>query len=302
MTGKIPVERSIAAGYGFAFRHFVSVLGTVWLPYLVLLIVSLALVWLITPNLAGMLEMQELDVAALTSLVRLAVLVGVLAFITGCMVTVGVQRKALGLHPRIVWIWFSLGAEVWRMAAAFLLAGIVVFLIALLTGGVCTAIWFAADRLGASAGIIHVFDACAGAAFIIYISVRLLFFLPAVVVMEGALGLERAWTLGGHNFWRILVVAIAVILPVALAFHILSWAIFGPMAGLGMGQDLTPHEMLRALLHNFGTASPFAFLFEILERIVLLGVTNGAVASAYLAIAGGKADAAAPVTAVPPAP
>ena len=301
MTGKIPVERSIADGYGFAFRHFVSVLGTVWLPYLVLLIVSLALVWLITPNLIGMLEMQELDVAALTSLARLAVLVGVLAFITGCMVTVGVQRKALGLHPRTVWIYFSLGAEVWRMAGAFLLAGIVVVLIALLTGGVCMAIWFAADRLGAAARTIQVLDACASLAFIIYISLRLLFFLPAVVVMEGVLGLERAWTLGGHNFWRILIVAFAVILPVALVFHILSWAIFGPIAGLGMGQDLTPHEMLRALLHNFGTASPFAFLFEILERIVLLGLTNGAVASAYLAIAGGKAGAAA-ATAVPPAP
>lgn len=301
MTEKIPVERSIADGYGFAFRHFVSVLGTVWLPYLVLLIVSLALVWLITPNLAGMLEMQELDVAALTSLVRLAVLVGALAFITGCMVTVGIQRKALGLHPRIVWIYFSLGGQVWRMAAASLLAGIVVFLIALLTGIACMAIWFGADRLGSGAALIHVLDVCAGAAFIIYISVRLLFFLPAVVVMEGVLGLERSWQLGGHNFWRILVVAIAVVLPVALVFHLLSWAIFGPMAGLGMGQDLSAREMLRALLHNFGAVSPFAFLFEILERIVLLGVMNGAVASAYLSIAAGKADAA-PAAADPPSP
>ncbi len=296
MAGKIPVERSIADGYGFAFRNFLSILGTIWLPYLVLVLVSLGLVWLIAPNLPGMIAMQELDTPSMMSLARLAVLVGVLAFVTGCMVTVGVQRKALGLHPRPVWFYFSLGTPVWRMAGALFLAGIVVFLISLLTAGVCMVIWFTADRLGGAAYFIRALDICAAAAFLIYVMVRLLFFLPAVVVAEGALGLERAWILGGHNFWRILIVAIAAILPVAIVFHILSWAIFGPMAGLRMGPGLSGRDMLRALLANFGTVSAFAILFQIVERIVLLGVTNGAVASAYLAVGGGKPDMPAPAT------
>jgi hypothetical protein len=290
MTGKVPVERAIADGYGFAFRNFLSLLGTIWLPYLVFLVVSLGLVWLIAPDLPRMIANQDFDMPGVMRLARLAVLVGLLGFITGCMVTVGVQRKALGLHPRPVWFWFSLGLPVWRMAGAFFLAGIAIFLLALLTGGVCMAIWYAAEGLGAAAALVRVLDVCVGAAFLIYVSVRLLFFLPAVVVAEGVIGLERAWILGGHNFWRILLVAAAVILPVAIIFHLLSWAIFGPFANLRMGPDLNPREMMRAILLNFGAVGPVAMLFQVVERIVLLGVTNGAMASAYRAVASGTPD------------
>jgi hypothetical protein len=292
MTGKVPVERAIADGYGFAFRNFLSLLGIIWLPYLVFLLVSFALVWLIAPDLPRMIVMQDFDLPAVMKLGRLALLIGVLGFITGCMVTVGVQRRAQGLHPRAVWFWFSLGAPVWRMAGAFFLAAIVIFLIALLTAGVGTAIWFGANRLGGAAWFIHVLDVCAGAAFLIYVMVGLLFFLPAIVVAEGLIGLERSWILGGHNFWRILIVSLAIMLPVTIAFHILSWAIFGPFASLRMGAGLSAREMLRAVILNFGAIGPFAILFQILERIVLIGVTNGAVASAYFAVSGGRPEAA----------
>jgi len=279
MTGKVPVDRTIADGYGFVFRNFLSILGIVWLPYLVFAILCAGLVWLIAPGLPRMILMHELDMTTIIDLSRLAVLVAVLGFVTGCMVTVGVQTKALGLHPRPVWFYYSLGAPVWRMAGAFFLAGIVVFLIALVTAGVCVAIWYAADRLGDAAGIVHIADVCAGAAFILYILIRLLFFLPAVVVAEGTIGLERAWILGGHNFWRIVIVVVAIVLPVAIVFHLLFWALFGPLAGLPMGVHMSLREIMRAAL-QLGAASPFALLFQILERIVLVGVTNGAAASA----------------------
>jgi hypothetical protein len=300
MTGKFPVGRAIADGYGFAFRNFFSLLGIIWLPYLAFLLVSFGLVWLIAPDLPRMLAMQDFDLPAVTRLVRLALLVALFGFVTGCMVAVGVQCKAQGLHPRAVWFWFSLGAPVWRMACAFFLAGIVIFLIALLTAGLCTAIWFATNRFGDAAWIIHLLDGCAGAAFLIYVALRLLFFLPAIVVAEGLIGLERSWILGGHNFWRILIVSLAIVLPVAIAFHILSWAIFGPFAGLRMGAGLSAREMLRAAMLNFGAVGPFAILFQILERIVLIGVTNGAVASAYFAVTGGRL-AAAPAPGIAPA-
>ncbi|HEY3638262.1 MAG TPA: hypothetical protein VGK90_08905 [Rhizomicrobium sp.] len=301
MTAKIPVERTITGGYGFAFRNFFSVLGIVWFPYLALLLVSLGLVRLLVPDLPRMIAMQELDMPALMSLTRLALLVGVLAFITGCIVTVGLQRKALGLHSRPVWFYFSLGAPVWRMAGAFVLAGIAVFLIALLTAAVGTGIWFAAGQLGGAAGIIRVLDICAGVAFLIYIMVRLLFFLPAVVVAEGSIGLERAWILGGHNFWRILIVTIAVFVPVAVVFHILSLALFGSMADLRMGADVSAQETLRALMQNFAAASPAVLLFQLIERIVLLGLTNGAVAYAYRAASGTDPAGTLPATVAPAA-
>jgi hypothetical protein len=301
MTGKVPVERAIADGYGFAFRNFLSLLGTIWLPYLVFMLLALGLVRLITPDLPRMLMTQDFDVPAAMRLLRLGMLLVVLGFITGCMVTVGVQRKALGLRCGPVWVWFSLGAPVWRMAGAFFLAGIVIFVIALLTAGVCTAIWFAANALGGAALIVHILDIVVGAGFLIYVLIRLLFFLPAVVVAEGGLGLERAWILGGHNFWRILVVTLAAVLPVALVFHFLAWAIFGPFASLRMGAGVSAREIIRAVVLNFGAVGPFVVLFQIAERIVLLGVTNGAVASAYYAVRGGRLEAPASPSTAPAA-
>jgi hypothetical protein len=220
----------------------------------------------------------------------------VLGFITDSMIAVGIQRKALGLHPQPVWFYFSLGAPVWRMTGALFLAGIVIFVIALLTAGVCTVVWFAVGGLGGAALFLRVLDVGVVAAFIVYVVVRLLFFLPPVVVAESRIGLERAWVLGGHNFWRILMVAIAVVLPVAIVFHLLAWAIFGSAAGLRMAAGGSARELLRVAVLNYGAIGPFALLFGLLERIVLLGVANGAMASAYLAVTGHT-----PETAPPPA-
>ena len=75
------------------------------------------------------------------------------------MITVGLQRKALGREPRPVYFYFSLGAPVWRMAASLFVAGLVVAVIALLAGGVCVAIWFAAAHLPGLRRQIHDFRA-----------------------------------------------------------------------------------------------------------------------------------------------
>ena len=301
MTGKVPVERAITDGYGFLFRNFFSLLGTIWLPYLVFLLLSAGLVWLITPDLPRMLMAQDFDVPFVMRLVRLGLLVAVLGFITGCMVTVGVQRKALGLHPRPVWYYFSLGGQVWRLAGALFLAAIAIFLISLVTGCVCAAIWYVADSLGGAGRLIRVLDVCAAGAFLIYVMVRLLFFLPAVVVAEGGIGLERAWILGGHNFWRILIVSIAILVPVFLVFHFLAVALLGPAARLPMGPEITAREILRAIVLNYGAVGPFVIALQILERIVFLGAMNGAVASAYFAVSGSEPEPASPVNPVPAA-
>lgn len=299
MTGRVPVDRAIADGYGFGFRHFLAVLGIVWLPYLVFAILVVGLVWLLAPALPGMIMRQEIDIAALMGLSRLAVLVAILGFITSAMVTVGVQRKALGIEPRPVWIWFSLGAPVWRMVGAMFVGGIVVFLAALVAVGVCLAIWVAARSLGGALWPVRILDVIAGGVFVLYVAFRLLFFLPSVVVAEQTFGLERAWILGGRNVWRIFIVLIAVILPIAIVFHLVALAIFGSATALHAGSALSPRDIVRAALLQFGAVGPFAILYQVLERIVLIGVTNGAVASAYRATAGGPQETAAPLAASP---
>lgn len=298
MAGKLPVERAIVDAYRFAFAGFFSVLGTLWLPYLILILIALGLIVLIAPDVPQMLRAGSLDLGAGMELLRLAILVAIVAFIVGAMVTVDLQRKAMGTKTGSRWFLFSLSGPVWRMAGASFLASIVVGVVVLMTVLICVALWSAAGALGSAAGLIRVIVVAATIAVVIYVALRLMFFLPAVVVAEKSLGLERAWILGGHNFWRVLLVMIAVVLPTVFVFHVLSWMLAGPLPSL---QGLGAREGLRALLRagamQFGPRGYLMLSLEIVERVLLVGLINGAIASAYLAMSGEPASAAPPVAA-----
>lgn len=297
MAGKLPVERTIVDAYRFAFGGFISVLGTLWLPYLLLILIAFGLIWLIAPDVPHMLRSGEIDLGVGMELIRFAILVGIFAFIVGAMVTVDLQRKAMRTKTGPRWYYFSLSAVVWRMAAASFLAGIVVGIVVLLTGLIGAAIWSAVASLSAAA-LIRVVAVAAAIAAVVYITLRLVFFLPAVVVAERSLGFERTWSLGGHNFWRILLVTIVVVCPVLIVFWLLSELLSGPAPGLA---GLDAREGLRALLRSGATQwGPRGFLklaLEIVERILLIGLINGAIASAYLGLNG---DSTVKASSVPP--
>ena len=295
MTGKVPVERAIADAYRFAFAKFPSVLGTIWLPYLILVVIAFGLIRLIAPDVPRMLTTGEIDLGAGMELLRLAFLVAIIAFIIGAMVTVDLQRKAMATKTGPHYVFFSLSAPVWRMAGASFLVAIVVGIVVLLGALLCVAIWSAAAALGPVAGLIRVAAVLATVALVIYIALRLMFFLPAVVVAENSIGLERAWILGGHNFWRIVLVTIAVVFPIAIVFHLMSWALLGPVAGL---RELSGQGALKALMRagamQYGAKGYLILFLEIVERILLLGIINGAIASAYLAVSSDSAAAVPP--------
>jgi len=297
MNGTVPVERTISDAYRFAFTRFFSILGTIWLPYLVLALIIVALVRLMAPDLPQLITGRDFDLAAGMELLRLAALVGIFGFIAGAMVTVDLQRKAMGTHTGPPWVFFSLGAPVWRMAGSLFLAGVVVFVVALIAGLVCAAIWWAAGSLSAVGALIRVVAVLATIGFVIYVVLRLMFFLPAVVVAETSIGIERAWILGGHNFWRIVIVAIAVVLPVVIVFHLLSWALVTPLLSLyGLHSRMGVRDLLLAALMQYGPKGYLMLFLQLLERIVLAGLINGAVAGAYLAVRRDSGDA---VPAVP---
>lgn len=285
MAGKLPIERAIVDAYRFAFAGFLPVLGTLWLPYLILVLIALGLTVLIAPDVPQMLRAGSLDLGAGMELLRLAILVAIVAFIIGAMVTVDLQRKAMGTKTGSRWFLFSLSGPVWRMAGASLLASIVVGVVVLVTVLICMALWSTAGALGPAGGLVRVIAVAATIAVIVYIALRLTFFLPAVVVAEKSLGLERAWILGRHNFWRILLVVIAVVLPTVIVFHLLSWMVAGPLPSLhGLGAREGLRALLRAGAMQFGPRGYLMLALEIVERVLLVGLINGAIASAYLAV------------------
>lgn len=285
MTNKVPVGQTISGAYNFAFTRFLSILAIVWLPYAVFAVIAVGLALLAVPNLPRMLMTRDFDIDALMGLSRVVLLIAVIGFIMSSMITVGLQRKALGKQAAPVWYYFSLGAPVWRMAVAFFLAGLVIVFIAILVSGVCAAIWFAAGNIQGAVWLVRVVVIAAGVCLLAYIATRLLFFLPAVVVAEETIGIERAWILSRGNFWRIFLVWVAVIVPVAIAFWIVSRAVLGPLMAwphTSMGM----REMLRMFVMQSNAFAPLVLAIEFVERLVILGVANGAVANAYLAVAG----------------
>ncbi len=123
------------------------------------------------------------------------------------MVTVSLQKKALGNMPAPTFCYFSMGAPVWRMIGATFLALLAYIVIVIVTIGITAALAVAATKFGPHFGeAIAVILGIIASFWAIYAAVRLFFFLPAVVVAEEQIGLVRAWELGGGNFWRIFAV------------------------------------------------------------------------------------------------
>jgi|HubBroStandDraft_6_1064221.scaffolds.fasta_scaffold355975_1 hypothetical protein len=293
---KIPVSDTISRTYNFGFSNILSIFGIAWLPYTLLALIAVGLIFLLAPDFLKMVMQGQFDVPMLLHVGHIFGLIGLLSFIVGSMVMVGIQRKALGKHPGPVFVYFSLGAPVWRMAGAWFLAGLVIFFIGLLTAGVVGAIWFAAGQFAANfATLIRTITIVAACLWFIYMMVRLTFFLPAVVVAEERIGLGRAWELDGGNFWRIFVISIAVFLPVSIGLGIVSSTLFGSMFVMpNIHDNMDVHEVLRTVFQQMRVVGPFMVVFQIIERIVFLGLGNGMIANAYLSVTGASGSGAEP--------
>jgi membrane-anchored glycerophosphoryl diester phosphodiesterase (GDPDase) len=139
---------------------------------------------------------------------------------------------------------------------------------------------------------------------LVYSAVRLFFFLPAVVVAENRIGLGRAWSLGGGNFWRIVFVWLLIVVPV------------GFIAGVTLEMTILPVVVMEAMklphkpeakevlvfLRSLEPLLPVILTILILWGIAVRGLMMGAIGSAYNAVtAKPPAEAAAPAEAVAPA-
>jgi hypothetical protein len=294
MMSKIPVGETISKSLSFAFSNILSIFGIAWFPYLTVGLIAAGVIYLTAADLIGQIMQGTFDPIELMRLSPILGLLWLLLFIANCMVTIGIQRKALGRHPDPVFVYFSLGAPVWRMAGALILAWLVIVVIGLATALVAVGTWFAVWQLESPylwmiRGLVVFVALC----WFIYMTARLTFFLPAVVVAEERIGLSRAWELGRGNFWRMVAVVIAVFLPVAVGFGILGWILFGPVILLPHvrpGMDM--HDLVRTMFRQGGAASPFLIAFRVIERIVFVGLANGMIASAYLAVASARSDQA----------
>jgi hypothetical protein len=299
MSRKIPLDRTIGGAYGFLFSDLVSIIGIAWFPILLFGGLAAGAIWygaLAHPLPPLKIEPGHPDIAFALALARFMIPVFVSAALLAVMLTTGLTSRALGLMEGTTYFYFNLGASFWRMFVALFVAALalVVLRIFLQVVGMMWAHSVAPALPPGIMIIMTVLGALALASLFVYVAVRLIFFLPAVVVAEERIGLGRSWYLGGGNFWRALVSLLAVLLPAFVVFAVLSGALFistlrgfptPPFAG---HQHAAPKEMaayinqLVPFVMNFLKANwPVLLALQVVFAIVQRALFAGASANAY---------------------
>jgi hypothetical protein len=292
---KIPLEPTIVGAFRFLFTNIVSIIGVMWFPLLVFVALAAGLVCSIVPpawlhcDFSALPDPQAFILSRLP-LIILAVPVLILAsLLLGAMIRVGILRHALGEKTRTTFIYFSLGARVWRMVAAGLLYLVVycgIEIAAWIVIGIVTAVLTQIPQLppvaaGAITGVLSLAAIVAG----IYIVVRLFFFLPSVVVAENKVGVARAWALGKGNVWRIVAVLIVVTLPVVLVMGVLFYVtVLSTLVIEAVRMHPAGPEEAAAFLRALLPVLPVIVGVFILACIAMTGLVYGAMGAAYKAV------------------
>jgi hypothetical protein len=250
---KIPVGATIAHAYRFAFQEYLNVARVAWLP-LVLTYAGMIPVQLQIAALPAAIAAH--DFSAITMPVPLIVLIYAASMVMSLMLITGVFQYALGQsEAKNRWYYFSLAKPMWRVLGAIglmilALLGLILVLI------IATLIVLFFFRLGL--GAVHISDTAiknilgfdtllafvVGYCAIIFCILRFGFLICATTIAEGKIGLTRSWTLSHGNFWRILVILLAIFLP----FMTLEFAV---MAAAGLFPHLPPPGATVAQLQAF---------------------------------------------------
>jgi len=305
---KIPFERTIANAYRFAFSNILTILGIGWFPFLLVGLVAAGLIFALLPQLSVLLTMGQDKwspaqiVAAVMPMVGAASLIVIVQIIATSMVSVGVMRKALGQHPGPYLFFFSLGSQVWRLIGAYVLVVLLAWGSGLLLALAITGVSIVLSKISTSIQVLGTtLMVVAAVWWWIYALVRVQFFLPAIVVAENHIGIRRSWSLGRGNFWRIVGIVLITTIPVGIANSTINQSLIqfalGPqlLPVTGWPRDpshsaMTPAELqhlFTALFGAFRRVWPYMLAFEMLYFILLIGLTVGAVATAYNFVTGG---------------
>lgn len=293
---KLPLEKILGDTYRFLFSNFLSILGTAWLPLLLIGLLFAGAIYAIIPTtvLHGDFESftAEKAMALIPAVIAIYPLVFVGSLVLGAMIAVGITQRALGMTQGPTFVYFSLGAPVWRMVGAQVLfyLGYMVFLCVAVA--LCVGVVLASRSLnsGLLAGLIDTVVIIGVFCFVIYAVIRVWFFLPAVVVAEEHISFSRAWELGSGNFWRIIVLALMIVIPVGIVTSMINQIFvmgsMGPMLQ-GLPPNPTPDETAEFFAHFLATLPvllPALVVSGVIQNIAVSGLWYGAVGLSYRAL------------------
>ncbi|HEY2444780.1 MAG TPA: hypothetical protein VGI20_03480 [Rhizomicrobium sp.] len=216
---RIPVAETIRFAYSFAFGQIGAIIGLVWLPLLIA-----ALLQFLPYAIGTAYPPDATNAAQSTESALLNLMFAMGSLVLYAMNCVSVTRQALGLRQGAASIHFSLARPEGRMFAAIVICGLIVVSAVLL----CLLVGTISDRLTGASAILVSVAILAGLCAIVWFTLRLVFFVPSVVVAEERVDLARAWTLSRQNFWRILAVVLAATVPILLLQGAALLVVLGP--------------------------------------------------------------------------
>jgi len=292
---RIPVGATIAHAYRFAFGNVWTVLRAIWLPLLAQLILSFLLMKRLTLFLAAV---QARDPSALSQLGPL-MLWFVAASILFFVQLTAAMETALGRPPASPF-YFPIGRKMWRLTGAFLSAVLaiaalmVVGLLAAWAGGLILSLLIkSAPGIRLPAAILAGLLVAIYLGSIFFFGVRFLFLLAPVNLSEDELGVTRAWRLSAGNFWRTLLVILAIALPVAILNYAYQIALAGfPPSSVGLSREAAQAARTAWQLKQANALAGHWYLTLPLSALLILfqfGAGCAAQAFAYRTLAAGEA-------------
>jgi len=230
---KLPVGETIGSAYGFTFGQIGAIIGLIWIPTLINAVGS----FFIFGAYNGAMQQTSGDGMPMMAgpYVGLMFLYFLVAFLLVAMMAVAITKQVLGLRSGTPFAYFSLGSAELRVFGGifalyllfvlfFLVFAIVVVVVGIVGSTLAKQSAAVAPLVGALVGLL----AIAGFGAMIYIFVRLSFLFVPSAVVDGEFGLSRSWQLTAGNFWRIVVVGLAVMLPLLLVQGVSEYFILGP--------------------------------------------------------------------------
>jgi hypothetical protein len=239
---KIPVGRTIAHAYRFAFGNFLGILRTIWLPLLLQLAMTVPVAARAGALFQGFAGSDPGAMSQFASLIPLYLVLILLFFVQMTAVT----QLALGKHqPGSALFYFPIGKAMWRLVGGFVLAVLAilavaaVYVIVLFIGGaLLKAATAGMSSRGAALTVALLVLAVLliGYGGLIFLAVRFLFLLAPVNIVRQKLGVLEAWELSHRNFWRAFLVILSILLPMVAVEYILVFSAVGfppiPHAGV----------------------------------------------------------------------
>jgi hypothetical protein len=297
---KIPVGQTIRFAYAFTFGEIGTIIGLIWIPTL---INAVATFFALRAYYSTLADSFESGMPPAGASLGLPILLAFLAMLLVSMIAVAITQQAMGLRQGPAFAHIALGSAEWRTFGGFFglyllfVLFIVVFAIVVSVAAVASAaVTQANPKLAAATAAVVGAASLAGVFVIAYMVVRLSFLLVPSVVDGGEFGLTRSWQLTKGNFWRIVAIALATLLPIFLVFVIVETIILGPgffipnfkHAGDTAAALRNMVSQMRAMQDNMPLLMGLSFVVSPL----LYGLMFSASAFAYRFVSGSHAQVA----------